>query len=198
MPAPSAQTDRDDPPGGASSPEAQARFRGACETHLDFVWRFASACGVEASAIEYVVHKVFSVVRGRLISLEDPSDLRVSIAGITRHIVRAYLRQLGSPLEAGHTPPRSPSELGQVEALETKTAGQLVDIILSTMSEAEREVFILCELEGFSVFETAEALHVSESTLRVRLDEARKIFNDVSAHLRAQRFWVSRRGDGEP
>jgi DNA-directed RNA polymerase specialized sigma24 family protein len=66
------------------------------------------------------------------------------------------------------------------------------------MSEAEREVFILCELEGFTLVETAEALHVGESTLRVRLDEARKLFNDVSAHLRAQRFWVSREGAAEP
>jgi DNA-directed RNA polymerase specialized sigma24 family protein len=64
------------------------------------------------------------------------------------------------------------------------------------MSKAEREVFILCELEGFSLVETAEALHVSESTLRVRLDDARKLFNDVSAHLRAQRFWIARGGNG--
>jgi RNA polymerase sigma-70 factor, ECF subfamily len=202
MPAPPAPTDRDDSAAGtgkdAASPEAEARFRGACETHLDFVCRYARACGVDASALEHVVHKVFSVMRGRLISLEDAADLRVSIAGITRHVVRAYLRQLGTPLEAlGQTEARSPDDLNEVEAVETKTAAELVDIILSSMSEAEREVFVLCEIEQLSLFETAEALHVSESTLRVRLHDARKIFNDVSARLRAQRFWVTRRGASE-
>ena len=163
------------------------------------MWRFAGACGVEASAVESLVRKVFWIVQGRLISLDDPSDLRVSIAGIARQIVRSHLRRPGSALEvADRPPPRSPSELGPIDGLETKTAAALVDIILSTMSEAEREVFILCELEGFTLVETAEALHVSESTLRLRLDEARKLFNDVSAHLRAQRFWVSRGGAGEP
>jgi RNA polymerase sigma-70 factor, ECF subfamily len=184
---------------GVNSPEAEARFRSACESYLDFVWRYARACGVEPVALEYVVHKVFSVVQGRMISLEDPAELRVSIAGTTRHVVRTYLRQLGSPLEAaGRVELRSASDLEQLEALETKTAAELVDIILNTMSEAEREIFVLCELERLPLFETAEALHVSEATLRVRLDEARRIFNDVSAHLRAQRFWVTRRGSGEP
>jgi DNA-directed RNA polymerase specialized sigma24 family protein len=175
-------------------PDALDGFREACETHLDFVWRFARACGVEPSALEYVVHKVFAVVRGRLISLEDPSERRVSIAGITRQVVRAYLHQLGSPLGPYSPEAASPiDELAEVEAVETKTPGELVDIILGAMTEAQREVFVLSELEGFALFEIAEALHVSESTLRERLSEACKVFNDVSARLRAQRFWVSRR-----
>jgi hypothetical protein len=65
------------------------------------VWRFAASRGVDPSALEHVVHKVFAVVEGRLISLERSTELRVSIAGITRNVVRSYLRQLGdhSPLE---------------------------------------------------------------------------------------------------
>ena len=203
-PVPPPRTKRDDSVAGTaaadsqSSPEGQARFRRACEVHLDFVWRFARVCGVEPAALEYVVHKVFAVLRGRLVSLEDPSELRVSVAGTTRHIVRAYLRQLSSPLETlARAEARSLDELDRIQGLETKTDGDLVDIILSTMSEAEREIFVLSELEGFSSIETAEALHVTEATLRVRLSDARKIFNDASARLRAQRFWV-RRATNEP
>jgi RNA polymerase sigma factor (sigma-70 family) len=172
-------------------------FREACESHLDFVWRFAWACGVEAPAIEYVVHKVFAVVRGRLISLEDESERRVSIAGITRQVVRAYLHQLGSPLGA-FVAPEGFENPEQVPAVETKTPSELVELILRAMNETEREVFVLSELEGFSLFEIAEALHISESTLRERLSDARKIFNDVSARLRAQRFWKARQSAGEP
>ncbi|HYQ15850.1 MAG TPA: sigma-70 family RNA polymerase sigma factor [Polyangiaceae bacterium] len=210
MPAPPPRTKPDEPVAGAGShadagpggepgdafPEARARFRSACETHLDFVWRFARACGVEATSLDYVVHKVFAVLRGRLISLDDASELRVSIAGTTRQVVRAHLRQLSSPRESfAQAQPRPAEELDNVAGLETKSAGELVDLILSAMGETEREIFVLCELEGFSTFETAEALHLSESTVRVRLSDARKIFNDVSARLRAQRFWISRPED---
>lgn len=179
--------------------EAPDDFRVACDAHLDFVWRYARACGVETAALDHVVRRVFTVVRGRLISLEDASELRLSIAGITRQIVRAHLHQLSSPL-SGLTPElvSLASELTEVEAIETKTPGELVDIILRVMTEAQREVFILCELEAFTLSEVAGALHVSESTLRGRLTDARKIFNDVSADLRAQRFWVTRRDAGEP
>lgn len=182
-----------------AAPDVLTRFREACESHLDFVWRYARACGLEASAVEYVVHKVFAVVRGRLVSLEDPSERRVSVAGITRQVVRAYQQQqLVSPLGAFAHVESSGSELSEVEAIETKTPAELVDVILGAMSETEREVFILSEMEGLALFEIAEALHISESTLRERLSDARKIFNDVAARLRAQRFWVSRRATSEP
>jgi DNA-directed RNA polymerase specialized sigma24 family protein len=150
--------------------------------------------------VDSVVRKVFAVVRGRLISLEHPSERRVSIAGITRQVVRAYLQQRGSPLGPFEQAAAAAAEdllLREIEALESKTPGELVDIILGAMSETEREVFVLSELERFELFEIAEALHVSESTLRERLGGARQIFNDVSAHLRAQRFWVSRRTTSE-
>jgi DNA-directed RNA polymerase specialized sigma24 family protein len=185
------------PSAPGATPAVLDAFRQACESHLDFVWRFARACGVEESAVEYVVHKVFALVRGRLISLEDPSERRVSIAGLTRQVVRGYLHQFSSPLGTFPQTEISGDGLAEVPAVHSKTPGELVDIILGAMSEAEREVFILSELEGFTLVEIAEALHVSESTLRGRLSDARKIFNDVSARLRAQRFWVSRQTPGE-
>jgi DNA-directed RNA polymerase specialized sigma24 family protein len=175
-------------------------FRAACEAHLDFVWRFASYRGVSEEALPHVVHKVFGVIHGRLVSLSEPTELRISVAGITRNVVRTYLRQIGQlgdhsalePSAAPNTLGAPPLDLGPVIELETKTPCELCDLILSKMTETEREVFILCEIEGFTLTETAEALHIGENTLRVRLDDACKIFNVASAELRAQRFWTTR------
>lgn len=181
-----------DPP--ASAPSLQV-FRAACEAHLDFVWRFAAYRGVPAEALEHVVHKVFGVLHGRLISLEHAEELRVSVAGITRNVVRGYLRQLGdhSVLEPSRPAPGTVTlDFSHVPNVEKTSACQRCDLILDKMTETEREVFILCEIEGLSLFETAEALHIGESTLRVRLEDARKIFNVASAELRAQMFWTSR------
>jgi RNA polymerase sigma factor (sigma-70 family) len=177
-------------------------FRSACEQHLDFVWRFAALRGVAAADLEHVVHKVFAVVHGRLVSLEHAEELRISVAGITRNVVRGYLRQvsLHSPLDVGLEPEPLPRnfELGKVDGIEEKTAAELVGLILERMTEPEREVFILCELEGFALADTAEALHVSESTLRERLDDACRIYNALAAELRAQRYWVDREGSVPP
>jgi DNA-directed RNA polymerase specialized sigma24 family protein len=132
--------------------------------------------------------------------LEQPDELRVSVAGITRNVVRTYLRQVGqlgdhSPLELSGRAPgavAAPLDFASIPGLETKTPCELCDLILSKMTETEREVFILCEIEGFTLSETAEALHIGESTLRIRLDDACKIFNVASAELRAHRFWTTR------
>jgi DNA-directed RNA polymerase specialized sigma24 family protein len=182
--------------GPASAPLAGglAEFRAACEQYLELVWRFAAYCGVPAEALDHVVYKVFGVIHGRLISLEHPEELRVSVAGITRNVVRGYLRQLGdhSTLDSPHAEAGlSPIDFGPGD-LERRSAAELCDLIFSKMTETEREVFILCEVEGMSLSDTAEALHIGESTLGIRLNDARKIFNTCAAELRAHQFWTTR------
>jgi DNA-directed RNA polymerase specialized sigma24 family protein len=188
---PTAQTHLPSRGDGPAHPPPLEAFRAACEAHLDLVWRFAAFSGVPAEALPLVVHKVFGVVHGRLISLEHAHELRVSVVTTTRNVVRAYLRQLGDH-SALHEPVPRPLGFGSIPDLESRSASDLCDLILAKMTETEREVFILCELEGLSLFETAEALHIGESTLRIRLEDARKIFNVASAELRAQRFWTTR------
>lgn len=178
--------------GAGDAPLTSGVFAAVCEKHADFVWRFAACRGVERAALEHIVHKVFGVLHDRLISLEDPSELRVSIARITRNVVRSYLRELGnhSPLE--HPPEEVAAQPLPLADLIQKTPGQLCNLALGKMNETEREVFILCEMEGFTLFESAEALHIGESTLRARLEDACKIFNVAAAELRAQKFWQTR------
>jgi RNA polymerase sigma-70 factor (ECF subfamily) len=181
-------------------PEAPPTFRVIYDGHFDFVWRFAANRGVPQSSLDDVVQEVFVVVHRQLVGFEGRSALRTWIAGITRNVVRSYLRKRGNqspgePLESDELYPSD--ELGPAEVLEKKSASELLDMILDKMSELQREAFILCEIEGLSAVETAEALRVNENTLRTRLHDARKVFNAVSARLRAQRFWVTREGGNE-
>lgn len=62
-------------------------------------------------------------------------------------------------------PPERPSE--RVEAREA------LDQILGTLSEQERQLLILKEIEGFSVQELAEILALNVNTVKVRLFRAR-------------------------
>lgn len=175
-------------------------FRAVCEAHLDFVWRFVASRGVDPHAVETVVQKVFGVLHGRLVSLEDPSELRVAVARIARSVVRNYRYQVGQhvTLEPASVEGEVKLQIELIEGIADKSARELCDLILTKMSEPEREVFVLCDLEEFSLFEAAEALHIGEATLRSRLDDARRVFNAVSAELRAQQFWTSRAGSEPP
>ena len=71
----------------------------------------------------------------------------------------------------------------------------LIELVLEKMSALQSEAFILCEMEGFSSEEAAEALGMNDAAFATRLDDARTVFNAVSARLRAQRFWIGR-GEG--
>ncbi len=48
-------------------------------------------------------------------------------------------------------------------------AARQLDELLAKMSDVQREVFILCEIEQLSSVEVAEVLGVNENTVRTRL-----------------------------
>jgi RNA polymerase sigma-70 factor (ECF subfamily) len=176
-------------------------FRSVYDDHFDFVWRFAVSRRIPLSAIEEVVHDVFLAVHRQLSGFEVRSELRIGIASVARTVVQRHLRKHGSvsPLEPlVQNALSAGDERGAANALHEKSPGQLLDIILDKMSESQREAFILRDMEGLSMSETAEALGVNENTLRVWLHDARKVFNAVAALLRAQRFWVTREGKNPP
>lgn len=175
-------------------PETPLTFRAVYDGYFDFVWRFAALDGVPSAALEVVVRHVFVVVHRHLGGFDGSVALKIEIARVTRNVVRSYL-STQFRLLSGELPTAELSgsgELGPPELLEQKSASQLLDVILGRMTERQREAFILCEIEGLSALETAEALSVSEATLQLRLREARKVFQAVSAHVRAQRFWLTR------
>lgn len=176
-------------------------FRSVYDEHFDFVWRFAVGCRVPASALDEVVHDVFLAVHRQLSGFEVGTELRIGIATVARGVVQRYLHKHGPQPPTETLVPDEPppgDEHEAADALHQKSAGQLLDIILDKMSESQREAFILRDMEGFSMSETAEALGVNENTLRVWLYDARKVFNAVAARLRAQRFWVTRKAGAPP
>lgn len=175
-------------------------FRSVYDEHFDFVWRFAVSHRIPTSSLDEVLHEVFLAVHRQLSGFEVRSELRIGIASVARNVVKRYLHQHRpqAPMEPLVQDERSPGDAQDAaDALHEKSAGQLLDIILDKMSESQREAFILRDMEGLSMSETAEALGVNENTLRVWLHDARKVFNSVAALLRAQRFWVTR-GAGNP
>lgn len=186
-----------------SSPfsERPDTFRQLYDEHFDFVWRFAAHRGVPPARLEEAVREVWVVAHRRLVDCKESSELRTWLAGITRNVVVNHLRRYGDealrgPLD-GHEPDPAAAldHLDPAEVIGQKSPGELLDVLLRKMTGRQREAFILCEMEGFALPDAAKAFGVPETTLQARLLDARRVYNSVSALLRAQRFWVTRQGE---
>jgi RNA polymerase sigma-70 factor (ECF subfamily) len=177
-------------PAGAGP--ARLGFREIHDQYFGFVWRYAANRRVPPMAIDDVVQEVFVVVHQRLPSFEGRSSLRTWLAGIAHNVVRGYLRKPGNRAAGEYLDDEQQllaHGCSPAEALERKAALRLLDGVLGSMSDAQREVFILCEIEQLSSVEIAEVLGVNENTIRTRLLAARKLFNAGVARARARQKW---------
>jgi RNA polymerase sigma-70 factor (ECF subfamily) len=167
-------------------------FREIHDQYFGFVWRYAANRRVPPMAIDDVVQEVFFVVYNRLASFEGRSSLRTWLAGIAHNVVRGYLRKPGNRAAGDYLDDEEQllaHDVSPAEALERKSALELLDRMLDKMSDVQREVFILCEIEQLSGVEIAEVLGVNENTVRTRLLAARKIFNAGVARSQASQKW---------
>jgi RNA polymerase sigma-70 factor (ECF subfamily) len=170
-------------------------FREIYDAYFGFVWRYAANRRVPPAALDDVVQEVFVVVHSRLASFEGRSSIRTWIAGIARNVVHGYLRKPGNRAAGEHIDNEEQLRaegVSPAEALERKAALELLDEMLDKMTELQREVFILYEIEQLSGVEIAETLGVNENTLRTRLLAARKVFNAGVARARANQMWRDR------
>jgi RNA polymerase sigma-70 factor (ECF subfamily) len=176
-----------DPPRPVAALSAPA-FDAVYDEHFAFVWRNVLNRGVPSSAVDDVVQEVFVVVHRKLPGFEGRSSMRTWLAGIVRRVVADHVRKKGNapvgdePLEND-----SPSSArGPAEELDAKAAARVLDDLLARMPEAQREVFILHEVEEMTGREIAEAVGANENTVHTRLRAARRIFEDGLARLRAE------------
>jgi RNA polymerase sigma-70 factor (ECF subfamily) len=152
-------------------------FEQVYDAHFDFVWRYATNRGVPASAIDDVVQEVFIVVHRKLATFEGRSSLRTWLAMIVRRVARDHVRKRGNaPLGEPLSDNAISTHSSPAEALDTKAAVGLLERLLDRMSEAQRDVFVLHEIEQMTGSEIAEALGVNENTVHTRLRAARHVF----------------------
>lgn len=158
-----------------------------------FVWRTAANRGIPRAALDDVAQEVFIVVDRKLHEFEGRASLRTWIAAIVRRVLADYLKKR-SNRPAGDEPlEREPAAAAASgEALEQRAALELLDSLMAKMTDDQREVFVLHEIEELSGAEIAEISGVNENTVWTRLRAARRIFQDGVAR-RPGGVWGSRR-----
>jgi RNA polymerase sigma-70 factor (ECF subfamily) len=165
---------------------APPSFDDVYETYFGFVWRNVLNRGVPAAAVDDVVQEVFMVVHRKLAGFEGRSSLRTWLAGVVRRVVIDHVRKRGNA-PAGDEPLAADSvslARGPSEELDAKAAARVLDELLARMPEAQREVFILHEIEEMTGREIADAVGANENTVHTRLRAARRIFEEGIARLR--------------
>jgi len=165
------------------------RVEDVYEANFDFVWRTARRLGALDAHLDDVVQEVFVVVQRRLAEFEGRAELRTWLFSITRHVVRAHLRQSarsrGPALdEIGElVDSRAPSaESKLVHDEDTR----LLYALLDELDEDKREVFVLSELEEMSGPAIAEALGLHLSNVYARVRVARQAFDAALRRYRAR------------
>jgi RNA polymerase sigma-70 factor (ECF subfamily) len=151
--------------------------------HFDQLWRLVARLGVPRHSVDDVVQEVFITASRRHADIQPGQERRFLIGTAVRvsanYRARASVRYEvahGEWLE--HAPSSAPSA---EQLLIQKRARERLEQALDCLPEQQRSVFVLYELEGFSVAEIAELLEVPSGTAASRLGRARARFSEVVA-----------------
>ena len=182
-------------PASERQPEAEQRVAEIVRRHLDLVYRMARRLGVASRDLEDVAQEVMLVVVRRLEAI-DVSKERAFVAATTVRVTANWRRQRrrrpeepsdqlellqahsGSPL------PGTARAQGE-QSVERARKLELLSAALESMTEQQRETFILFELEELTAREIAEQLQLPEPAIVSRVRRARAAFASfVESHNR--------------
>lgn len=164
------------------------RFRAIVDEHFEFVWRSVRRLGVPLSDADDAAQEVFVVTARKLGSIEPDREkaflfgTAVRVASTRR---RTRRRHPEDPAETLDVRPNE-GEASPEERVELAEARTMLQAILEGMSDEQRVVFVLAELEETPVREIAELLDVPLGTVSSRLRAAREAFATEVKRLSAR------------
>jgi RNA polymerase sigma-70 factor (ECF subfamily) len=168
------------------SPATQERLASWFRDYFDLLWRLARRLGVPHALVDDVVQEAFITAERRAADISEGSERRFLVNTTIKLSANCRRRQstrerLLEPL-ALHTEPPPDAE----QLLVDKQLRQALELALDELPGEQRAVFVLYELEGFSVPEIAELLELRVGTVASRLGRGRSKFSKAVARLRAR------------
>jgi RNA polymerase sigma-70 factor, ECF subfamily len=168
---------------------AAADFRAIYDGNFDFVWRSLRRLGVRDADAKDQTQKVFLTVHLRLSEFEGRSELRTWIFGICLRVASDYRRSAAVRREVVTEPAQIASGAGAdrdaLSLVESRSTAMIAEAILNKLSEPQRIVFVLFELEEMSAEQIADLVDVPVGTVRSRLRLAREAFRREAKRIAA-------------
>jgi RNA polymerase sigma-70 factor, ECF subfamily len=170
-----------DEPRGAAAPTPD--LAAVYEAHFRYVWRCLRSLGVRDAQLDDALQDVFVVVQRKLGDFDGGAELRTWLYAIALRIARKYRERLRrEPASLDSAPEDGPREAevaltGSGEgALLSNERLALAHSILATLSDDQREVFVLARVEQMSAPEIASVIGIPLNTVYSRLRAARLAF----------------------
>ena len=166
--------------------EAQIpNFKEIYGTYFSYVWNLLRRFGVWERDLEDCTHDVFVVVHRRLDTYDKSRPIKPWLGGIAANIASEFRRKAQHRremvMEDIEVPDQGPSADHQMAAAEKR---KMVLAGLDKLDGDQRDVFVLHDIEGYSMPEIAENLQVGLNTLYSRLRLARKKFAKEVSRLK--------------
>jgi RNA polymerase sigma-70 factor (ECF subfamily) len=180
-------------PGGEPLHVEIPTFARLYEDYFDFVWCSARRLGVPDAALDDAAQEVFVIVHRRLEEFEGRSSVKTWLFGIVRNVSREARRSIRRK-----SPHDAQGALADPDLLtasaderpdriaERSAENRVLHELLDRLDDEKREVFVLAELEQFTVPEIAEAVGCNVNTAYSRLRLARVAFAEAAARYRAR------------
>jgi RNA polymerase sigma-70 factor (ECF subfamily) len=165
---------------------ADETFSALVREHSSYVFRVLQCLGVRAADVEDLCQETFVVVHRKLPTYEPRGALRSWIYGIALRIVSDYRKRAYRKRELLHEPPEQRSAADQERALERQQDWQLLGRLMAELSEEQRQVFVLFEIEALPMREVIAIVGCPLQTAYSRLQVARKHIAQQHAQLRAE------------
>jgi RNA polymerase sigma-70 factor, ECF subfamily len=162
-----------------TSAQGEARLREAFVQHYAGVWRFLRRLGVPADRVDDAAQHAFLVALEALPRILPGCERAFLYATAVRtaHGVRRRVdREVPGDVDLGSSPLPSADEL-----TDQKRARELLDRLLEHLELDARAVFVLFEIEGFTLPEIADLLRIPLGTATSRLRRSREQFQALVA-----------------
>jgi RNA polymerase sigma factor (sigma-70 family) len=152
---------------------------------FDFVWRVLLRMGVPRRDVEDQLQEVFRVVYTQRTSYDGRGAPRSWLFGIAHNITRTYRRGIRRKGIFDVLPDNlATNETSADQSLLAREDLQRLRIILDSLDENLRDVFIMTEVLEMTAREIGESLSLSPNTVSTRL---RRAWDEVERKTTAQR-----------
>jgi RNA polymerase sigma-70 factor (ECF subfamily) len=159
--------------GHSGEPAALPGFSKIFSEHVRYVWRALLGLGVAEADVQDASQHVFLVLHAKLGRYDGSCPLRTFIYGICLRIASDYRRRRKRAHEHPvETLPERAVPASQLTDVAARQALERLQGVLERLPEAQREVFVLFELEELTMVETAQAMGCPLFTAYARLRSA--------------------------
>jgi RNA polymerase sigma-70 factor (ECF subfamily) len=150
-------------------------FRELFDAHARFVWRSLLALGVAEADVPDASQQVFVVLQGKLDQIDEGCKVSTFVYGICLRVASDFRRRAHVHREQlCAAPPERETAASQESVVSHREALAKLRAALDAIDPAQREVFVLYEIEEIGMAEVARAVGCPLQTAYSRLHAARR------------------------